>query len=394
MREEFESVLYHQRLAHKAWLNKAFARGVAPGEQVSQLVWELLVIYSEAVDDFDAVADDIFKAAYELAILVLPNTTIDEVYKLYRDDLTEAIIDYTDDSHPEQLRSLVRFSNLVSSAICEAGSDLVKSTLRHKRAERFSQEIKVAKRIQAHLLPKAVPSIAGFEFAGRLVPAEEIGGDYWSVKYQAPDDLVTLKLADITGHGIAAATLVAAVKFISGGYYKGSKSAAEVMEQTNRILTLDTPHEILVSMVYGWLRPRTYELTIVNAGHSPAFICSNTACTDLPLTGPMLGLAEDAEYGEVTFQLQKGDLVFFGSDGITEAGAPERFGLTRLKEIVLGSKEKPADEIADMVVGEVARFAGRAQDDVSLVIVKVVGDPPKATVPTKRGEGKSRARAE
>jgi len=394
MREEFESVLYHQRLAHKAWLNKAFARGAAPGEQVSQLVWELLVIYSEAVDDFDAVADDIFKAAYELAILVLPNSAIDEVYKLYRDDLAEAIIDYTDDSHPEQLRSLVRFSNLVSSAICEAGSDLVKSTLRHKRAERFSQEIKVAKRIQAHLLPKAVPSIAGFEFAGRLVPAEEIGGDYWSIKYQAPDDLVTLKLADITGHGIAAATLVAAVKFISGGYYKGSKSAAEVMEQTNRILTLDTPHEILVSMVYGWLRPKTYELTIVNAGHSPAFICSNAACIDLPLTGPMLGLAEDAEYGEATFQLRKGDLVFFGSDGITEAGAPERFGLTRLKEVVLGNKEKRADEIADTVVGEVARFAGRAQDDVSLVIVKVVGDPPERIVPTKRGEGRSRARAE
>lgn len=394
MRQEFESVLYHQRLAHKAWLNKAFARGEKPSEQVSQLVWELLVTYTESVDDFEVVADDIYKAAYELAMLVLPGATTNLVYKNYRDYLAEAIMDYIEDSHPDQLRSLVRFTNLVSSAICEASSDLLKSSLRHRRAERFSQELKVAKRIQAHLLPKAVPSIPGFDFAGRLVPAEEIGGDYWSIKYQASDDLITLKLADITGHGIAAATLVSAVKFISGGYYKGSSSAAEVMEQTNRVLTMDTPHEILVSMVYGWLRPKTYELTIVNAGHSPAFICSSTACMDLPLTGPVMGLTEYAEYGETTFQLEKGDLVFFGSDGITEAGAPECFGLAKLKQIVVEHKEKPADEIADLVVDEVARFAGRVQDDISLVIVKVTGDPPKKTLSTRRREGKSQARGD
>jgi len=394
MREEFENVLYRQRLAHKAWLSKMRARGVIPSEQVSQLMWELLVAYSEAADEFDAVADDILKAAYELAKLVLSSIGMEEAHKYYRDYLAEAILDHTDDSHPEQLRNLVRFSNVVSSAICEASIDLLKSSIRHERAERLSQELTVAKRIQGHLLPKAVPSIPGFEFAGRLVPAAEIGGDYWSVKYQAADDLVTLKLADITGHGIAAATLVAAVKFISGGYYKGSKSAAEVIEQTNRVLTLDTPHEILVSMVYGWLYPKTFHLTIVNAGHSPAFICGGGACTDLPLTGPLLGLTGDAKYGEAAFQLQKGDLVFFGSDGITEAGVTESFGLGRLKRIVMDNKDKPANAIADLVVREVKRFVGRPHDDISLVIVKVIGDPPKKAESTKRGERKSRARAE
>lgn len=389
MREELEKVLYHQRLAHKAWLGRMYARGTTPTNEISQLVWELLLAYGDSVDNFDHAAEDIYQAAYELAGLVLRESSVEQVYHQYRDHLIESMLEYTSDRSPNHLRALVRFSNILSSAICEANVDTIKRSIRHQRAERFSQELSVAKKIQSHLLPKVIPTLPGFEFAGRLIPATEIGGDYWSVKYHPKDEIVTLKLADITGHGIAAATLVAAVKFISGGYYKGSISAAEVMQQTNRVLSIETPHEILVSMVYGWLRPDTYDLSIVNAGHAPAFICSDTACIDLSPTGPLLGLTETAEYGEVTFTLSKNDLIFFGSDGIIEAGIGERFGLDRLKYLVLGNKDKSADEIADLVVQEVADFAGQPNDDVSLVIVKVTADPPVAK---KTGKPSARTR--
>ncbi len=392
MRKEIERLLYHQKHAHKAWLNKVFLTGIEASEETSQLVWELLVAFGEGIEDFDKVAEDVHKIACELAGKALLDTPIDMVYKYYRDYLLDAMLNYTGEGHPKLTRAMVSFTNVISSAFCEANSNQLKKTIRLRRTERFNQELTVAKKIQSHLLPKVIPTVIGFDFAGLLIPAAEIGGDYWSVKFHPKDNIVTLKLADITGHGIAAATLVAAVKFISGGYYKGAQSAADVMQQTNRVLTIETPHEIMVSMVYAWLRPDTYEITIVNAGHAPAFICTKDECIDMPLTGPLMGLTEKATYDEVTYTLAKDDLVFFGSDGIIEAGAGERFGIDRLKALVLENKHLSANEIAQMVVKSVTDFAGQPQDDISLQITKVVGEAPavSATAKPRKGNRKTR----
>lgn len=374
--EDFETVIYHQKLAHKAWLNKVVARGITPLPEASELVWELLVSYGEALEDFPRARDDIYKTAYELATLLLPTLSMKKVFGIYRDRLVDAMTSVAPAQSAEQCRTILGFANVVSTAFADAQADLLKKESLHTRVASLSREMKLAKRIQMHLLPKFIPTVPGFDFAGRLIPAEEIGGDYWSVKYKEEDGVVTLKLADITGHGVAAATLVAAVKFISGGYYQGSSSAAEVMRKTNRILALETPHDILVTMAYAWLRPATRELTIVNAGHSPVFLCQGKTCTDIPLTGPALGVTEDAQYQEQRATLDKGDILFLGSDGITEAGTIHPFGTERLKKVVQGSADLSADEIADNVVSAVTDFVPNPHDDVSLLVVKATDETP------------------
>ncbi|HEU4752706.1 MAG TPA: hypothetical protein VFU47_06320, partial [Armatimonadota bacterium] len=129
----------------------------------------------------------------------------------------------------------------VSDGVWSAHTNRLQQTIHRQQGERLRQELTVAKRIQERLLPRTIPAVPGYDIAGRVLPAEEVGGDYWSCKSYPEDDLVTFKLADVTGHGIAAATLVSAVKFISGGYYRGAKSAAQVMERTNHVLVKETP---------------------------------------------------------------------------------------------------------------------------------------------------------
>lgn len=376
--DRLENVLYHQKRAYKAWLSEAVMRGQAPSDEADELVWELLVSYGEAVNDFAQAREDVYKTAYELGTLALSEMGIEQILEIYRDCLVESVLDAEPEHDAESCRTLVRFANTISTAYCEAHADLLKKTIRHNKAENLSNELRLAKSIQSHLLPRVIPQIAGFEFAGRLVPAAEVGGDYWSIKHYPDDDVVTMKLADISGHGVAAATLVAAVKFISGGYYRGSESAAEVMRQTNRVLTRETPYDVLVTMAYGWLCPSSFKLSIVNAGHSPVFVCSKKVCTDVPLTGPVLGVAEDASYTQQDLQLGKGDVVFFGSDGITEAGIGEPFGVERLKRLVSANSDLTADGIADTVVRTVTEYARQPHDDISLLVVKVTGDPPES----------------
>ena len=368
--EIYETLIYQQKRAHKAWTIRVTKRGESPSPQVDELVWELLLSYGETARDFNDADEDIYKTAYELAGLVLTRMDIGHLTDLYRDCLIDAIIDTSDPAAPNDCRPLVHFTNVISSAFSEANSDILKKTIRHNRAESLSNELRVAKAIQKHLLPREIPIIPGYEFAGRLVPAQEVGGDYWSIKYYRDDGIVTMKLADISGHGVAAATLVAAVKFISGGYYRGSESPAEVMRQTNRVLAKETPYDIIISMVYGWLQPETRGLRIVNAGHEPVFICREGLCIDIYPTGPVLGVTE-AVYEETFVQLQKDDTVFFGSDGIIEAGITEPFGVERLKELVLRNAALNADELADSVIQAVTDYAGQPHDDISLLVVKV-----------------------
>jgi hypothetical protein len=368
--DKFETIVFQQKQVHKAWTGALSRRGENPSQAADGLVWELLLSYSDALRDFDSASEDIYKTAYELARLMLKQVDEKHLTDLYRDRLLEAIIDTGHKKDSCDCRTIVRFANLVSSAFSEARSDMLKKTIRHKRAEGLSNELRVAKSIQNYLLPKVIPDIEGYEFAGRLVPAQEVGGDYWSVKYWKDEGVVTLKLADISGHGLAAATLVAAVKFISGGYYKGAKTAAEVMYQTNRVLAKETPYDVLVSMVYGWLKPESKQLTIVNAGHEPAFLCREGLCIDFYPTGPVLGISE-TDYAETNVELQKDDIIFFGSDGITEAGVTEQYGLMRLKELVIANSHLHADQIADKVIKTVSDYAGRPHDDMSLVVVRV-----------------------
>lgn len=355
-------------------MDGAVLAGTHPSKEAADLVWELLVSYGEAVADYEQAMGDIHKTAYELAIVALADGDTAGLYRVYRDALVNAMIETDQDGTREHYQALLHFSNTVSTAFCEAQSDTLRKTIRHNRAESLSNELRIAKSIQSHLLPKVIPEIPGYQFAGRLVPAEEVGGDYWSIKHYPADGVVTMKLADISGHGVAAATLVAAVKFISGGYYRGSQSAADVIQQTNRVLTRETPHEILVTMVYGWLRPELRELTIVNAGHAPAFTCSAGFCADIAPTGPVLGITENADYEENVLSLGENDIVFFGSDGITEAGTGEQFGIERLKKLVAAHSHLTADEIADTVVRTVSEYARQPHDDVSLLVIKVTDD--------------------
>ncbi len=378
---DIDAEFFQCKLVHNLWLRSAARAGYAVPADDAQLVWELLTVYADAQDRSSRIVEYAYKTAYELAGSVLTRLSTQEAMGIYRDLLLEAILDQccpqggrNDALEKAVCRKLITFANVISDAFCEANSDLLKRTIRHERAERLADELRMAKRIQLHLLPKVIPNVPGFQFAGRLIPAEEVGGDYWSVKHKKDGNIITLKLADITGHGLAAATLVAAVKFISGGFYQGSSSAAEVMKKTNRVLTIETPRDIMVTMVYGWLKPETSELSIVNAGHSPVFLCSGDYCQDIPPTGPVLGVIEDAEFEELHIVMKSGDILFLGSDGITEAGAPQPFGIDRLKSIVKQRSARSADEIADAVVKQVTDYAGKPHDDISLLVVKAIDE--------------------
>jgi len=358
----------------QTWLTLMQINSHAPSEAELRQMKELVLLLREYLEKpSEDAEDDIRSCGYELAVLAFQNLDRRDVMRLYRDALQEAVLRHVRLTQNTFVKVLV-FMELVTDAFWRAYSDKLRRAMRLQHREAMSQELRLAKRIQQRLLPKEIPNIPGFQIAGRLIPASEVGGDYWSVKYYKDDGVVTTKLADISGHGIAAATLVAAVKFISGGFYPNARSARWVMERTNHVLVKETPADILVTMVYGWLRPHQREMDLVNAGHEPVLFYSNGEFKELPPTGPVLGLMETT-YEEIKLHFNPGDILFFCSDGVVEARNPVPFGKERLKEIIHENRCEPSAKIADAVVDAVMEHvSGEPNDDISLVVLKCSGE--------------------
>lgn len=241
----------------------------------------------------------------------------------------------------------------------------------------LAHELSSAKEVQLRLLPRAIPSVPNFAFAGRYVPAGAVGGDYWSVKFYKEENIVTCKLADVTGHGIGSAILMAAVKFVSGVLFRYSPSPASVMERTNHSLLRETTPDRMATMVYAWLYPDTRRVRLVNAGHAPAFFClADGEIRDVAPTGPLLGLMETT-YDEYETVLAPGDLLVFCSDGVADAGDPAQFGEERVKEIVRSVRQESVDTIADTLLYAAQTCCGTPRDDMALVVIKAtVGITP------------------
>ncbi len=308
-------------------------------------------------------------AARAIACRVVDEATVEVLLRFFRDELIRTLVRHV----PYEERAptaLAQLGNHLSDAFWSEHTEALQRTISRQRDERLEQELTLAKTIQQRLLPRRIPTIAGFDIAGRVLAAREVGGDYWSVKEYADDGIVTFKLADVTGHGIAAATLVAAVKFISGGFYRGAKSAAQVMERTNHVLVKETPSEIMIPMIYGWLYPMSHEASVVNAGHEPFFLCrANGRIDDILPTGLVLGLME-TRYAERRVRFEPRDLLFACSDGITAAAAGENLGVERVKELVQTHSHEPAAMLVQRVLDCALKFYGTPKDDMSLIVIK------------------------
>jgi sigma-B regulation protein RsbU (phosphoserine phosphatase) len=371
-----ENIILQENKILEAWLSLMPPEASELAGTLTEPVRDLLLLmYEYLAGARGEVEEDTRHLAYRIAQQILEEEDYHTLINVFRNALQEAVVEYTASVDGERTGHLLAFFNTITDAFWHAHADRLRKTIRLQYRERFSNELRVAKRVQERLTPRVVPKVPGWEIAGRLVPALEVGGDYWSVKHYPDDGVITCKLADVTGHGIGAAILVAAVKFISGGFYRGAPSAAWVMERTNHVLVVETPSDIMVTMVYGWLRPQSSELTLVNAGHAPVFMCHDNTITNIPPTGPALGLLE-SRYSEVTLKFVPGDILFFCSDGIIEARgrAPghsrEMFGVDRLHDLICRHADLTATELADKVLQTAIDFSGSPNDDMSLMVIK------------------------
>lgn len=70
---------------------------------------------------------------------------------------------------------------------------------------RIQEEVRLAGRIQTDLLPKTNPSIPGYDVAGKSIPAQAVGGDYFDF-IRIDERRIVICLGDVSGKGLPASS--------------------------------------------------------------------------------------------------------------------------------------------------------------------------------------------
>ena len=242
----------------------------------------------------------------------------------------------------------------------------------------------LAGEVQKNLLPKHPPRVSGLDIAGRSIPCDEIGGDYYDFltrKATSSDDndLVAVTVADIAGHGVDSALLMATARSAIRERFASPGSLTEVVGDLNRSLLDDfNTTDRFMTLFALQIDRRDGHMCWVRAGHDPALVYypAEDRFDSLGGTGLPLGISGNNAFSESqTRNLPSGTIIAVGTDGIWEARGPEggMFGKERFQQIIRRESARSAHDILAAVYRELYRFGSgyKPEDDITLVIIKI-----------------------
>ena len=245
---------------------------------------------------------------------------------------------FSDDFSNDDIVALTTLASMATVAIENA--NLYQQTIEKTKLE---ADMVIAMEMQMELLPKEPPESEFFEVASMYTSADMVSGDYYD--YICIDkDKTGFTVADVTGHGVSAAFIMTLVKSCVQLSSKGILSTKKVVEALNSFLFTNIPKNNFVSMLYAIIDAKERKLHYTSAGHNPS-IWYNSATgefKDITTEGLFLSLFEETDYGEIEIDLNKGDVFFFYTDGLTEATNKEKefFGTERVKRGNSGKSRK------------------------------------------------------
>ena len=253
-------------------------------------------------------------------------------------------------------------------------------TTQRKLIQELEKELQTAHDLQMGLMPEASPRIPSFDIAGRCLPANRVGGDYFDYIWVDEEHTdLCIVLADVAGNAMQAAIPVV---MFSGMLHTGlehTTSPADLLNHLNRALPPRLAPNSFISCCVAFLDVRSKRMVLCNAGQPGPLVRRGTDVRTISMQTSHwpLGIVSEVHYEDTVFDLREGDVVWFHTDGGIEARneAGELYGFDRL-ESVLGrgrSPETTAEGWLEGILEEVRAFSGTApqHDDMTFAVLKV-----------------------
>ena len=269
---------------------------------------------------------------------------------------------------------------MYGSLLGMATRNLVSTLDARKMADQLSDQLEQVANVQRALLPTRVPKIPGLRTATSYLTSDKAGGDYYDF-FRFCDRRWGILIADVAGHGAAAATVMAMLRAIMYCYEGEHTEPAAVMDYANRKLLTANLVGSFITAFFAIYDADTGALDFALCGHNPPRL--RRACRDVIRLegdpGLPLGIDEDLGVRTAAVKLDPGDTLVLYTDGITEAFNPKRemFGTERLDEAI-GAADGHPERVVDAVHSALYKHTGvmDRDDDQTMVILQRLTDGP------------------
>lgn len=284
---------------------------------------------------------------------------------------------------PSDLTLLASVLQLLSRRVTEQHrrltdmiEDLREAIVTRARLAGITQELEIARQLQASLLPDSFPDIPGFVADGRMIPAREVGGDFYDF-FEVAEGRYVLVVGDVSGKGVPAALFMAIVRTLVRAATRYEADPARCIRIVNEVLAEENEQMMFVTLFYAVLEVADRRLTYVNAGHNaPLLVGPDGGTRLLPATGDMAAaVIEGFPYQSRSHTMAPGETLLVYSDGLTEAFDPENaaFGLDRLRALAAALDDgRPLPDFSDAILDGLGAFVRGAQqsDDITLLALR------------------------
>lgn len=337
--------------------------------RISRTIVNHVIDLREAVLSADAASDQQFDASQSIADFQIRSMMCAPLFDVDGEPIGVLQVDTLERNkqfNEEDLEVLVSVATQAGIAIDNArlhDDALAQAAIK--------KDLELAAKVQAGFLPNERPHLDGYDFYDYYKAANFIGGDYYDYLEMNNGNLAII-VADVVGHGVAAAMLMAKLSAETRFCLAGTEDVAQAIINLNNRMT-GMALDRFVTFLLVMINSDTHEITLVNAGHMAPFHRKTDGTVDLvgeDYADLPIGIMEDVEYQSYSFHLAPGESLTMYTDGLNEQdnGRDELFGIEAIGELVKQHQDT-ATERGERILQAVTDFsAGAIQgDDMCLV---------------------------
>ena len=232
----------------------------------------------------------------------------------------------------------------------------------------IEQELSTARRIQFSILPESPPYFQGVQIATRYEPMTSVAGDFYD--FHVFDDLLTILVADVSGHGVPAALVAGMLKVCFAAQKSNASNPAAILSGLGLMLRGSLGGQY-VTAACAAVDTKSRTITYAGAGHPPSVLVRGQEHDTVLLdqNGLFLGPFPNATYENMSLPFRSGDRLFVYTDGIAEARAfdGEELGRERLRQFLVQSNGTAPNSALDRLFQQIT--TGSPEDDLTAILL-------------------------
>ena len=255
---------------------------------------------------------------------------------------------------------------------------LKKAAEEQKKFIAVKQELEIARNIQLSILPGTLPQMDRISIKAKYEPMMEVGGDFYDF-LQIDEHRIGILIADVTGHGVAAALISSMVKIAFYMSHDRVDDPAALLSKINSSL-FEHIYGRFITAFYIFIDTKEMKAVFSNAAHWPIYIQNRHTgeISEHTIRGRLIGINREENYRNHSVNLKNGDRLILYTDGLIEERdkTGELLGEDRFMEMITENTGKQPSRLIDEIFMNLYNWSGSfnsegLEDDATMIVVDI-----------------------